>query len=118
MRAKGYIVDPMRVRVLMRRLGFKAIYPQKRRIFSSPVHKRNPYLMKRVEIERPDRLWAAVIIYIRLAYGFIYMIAVMDCYRRHGFTNHFCRNDVKKSMDGRDLVYDNIFAESLWRMVK
>ena len=42
LRARGYIVNPKRVRVLMRRIGLQAIYPHKRRSFSSPGHKRYP----------------------------------------------------------------------------
>jgi hypothetical protein len=33
LRAQGYIVNPKRVRVLMRRMGLQAIYPHKRRSF-------------------------------------------------------------------------------------
>jgi len=36
LRAQGYIVNPKRVRVLMRRMGLQAIYPHKRRNFSLP----------------------------------------------------------------------------------
>ena len=36
LRARGYIVNPKRVRVLMRRMGLQAIFPHKRRSFSSP----------------------------------------------------------------------------------
>jgi len=34
LRAQSYIVNPKRVRVLMRRMGLQAIYPHKRRRFS------------------------------------------------------------------------------------
>ena len=36
LRVRGYIVNPKRVRVLMRRMGLQAIYPHKRRSFSLP----------------------------------------------------------------------------------
>ena len=39
LRAHGYIVNLKRVRVVMRRMGLQAIYPHKRRSFSSPGHK-------------------------------------------------------------------------------
>jgi hypothetical protein len=36
LRARGYIVNPKRVRVLMRRMGLQAIYPHKKRSFPFP----------------------------------------------------------------------------------
>jgi len=44
LRARGYIVNPKRVRVLMRRMGLQAIYPHKRRIFSLPGFNKKGYL--------------------------------------------------------------------------
>jgi putative transposase len=43
LRAQGYIVNPKRVRVLMRRMGLQDIYPQKRRSFSSPGFNKKGY---------------------------------------------------------------------------
>jgi len=44
LRARGYIVNPKRVRVLMRRMALQAIYPHKRRRFSSPGFNKKGYL--------------------------------------------------------------------------
>jgi len=43
LRARGYIVNPKRVRVLMRRIGLQAIYPHKRRSFSLPGFNKKGY---------------------------------------------------------------------------
>ena len=43
LRARGYIVNPKRVRVLMRRMGLQAIYPHKRRSCSSPGFNKKGY---------------------------------------------------------------------------
>jgi len=83
LRARGYIVNSKRVRVLMRWMALQAIYPHKRRSFSSPGHKRYPYLLEGLEIERPDQVWVADITYIRLAHGFVYLVVVMDWYSRY-----------------------------------
>jgi putative transposase len=45
LRAQGYIVNPKRVRVLMRRMGLQAIYPHKRRSFSSPGFNKKVYFL-------------------------------------------------------------------------
>jgi putative transposase len=106
LRARGYIVNPKRVRVLMRRMGLQAIYPHKRRSFSSPGHKRYPYLLEGVEIERPDQVWVADITYIRLAHGFVYLVAVMDWYSRYVLSwklsntldSRFCIESLSKAL--------------------
>jgi putative transposase len=43
LRARGYIVNPKRVRVLMRRMALQAIYPHKRRSFSLPWFNKKGY---------------------------------------------------------------------------
>jgi Transposase and inactivated derivatives len=83
LRARGYIVNPKRVRMLMWRMALQAIFPHKRRSFSSPGHQRYPYLLEGLEIERPDQVWIADITYIRLAHGFVYLVVVMDWYSRY-----------------------------------
>ncbi len=34
-------------------------------------------------IDRPDKVWSADIAYIRMAQGFLYLIAIMDWYSRY-----------------------------------
>jgi hypothetical protein len=43
LRARGYIVNPKRVRVLMRRMALQAIYTHKRRSFSSSRFNKKGY---------------------------------------------------------------------------
>jgi len=43
LRARGYIANPKRVRVLMRRIGLQAIFPHKRRSFSLPGFNKKGY---------------------------------------------------------------------------
>jgi len=45
LRARGYIVNPKLVRVLMRRMGLQAIYPHKRGSFSSPGFNKKVYFL-------------------------------------------------------------------------
>jgi transposase InsO family protein len=47
-----------------------------------PTHRVYPYLLRGVTITRPDQVWSADITSIRLAYGFTYLMAIMDWYSR------------------------------------
>jgi len=42
-----------------------------------------PYLLRGISIERCNQVWSCDITYIRLARGFIYLMAVMDWYSRY-----------------------------------
>lgn len=80
----GLQINHKRIRRLMRKLGIEAIYPKPRKNTSAAnkQHKKYPYLLSRLEINRPDQVWCADITYIRLAGGFVYLVAVMDWYSR------------------------------------
>jgi len=64
-------------------MGLEAIYPKPRLGLSSQEHKRYPYLLRDMVIDRPDQVWCADITYIRMLYGFIYLVAVMDWFSRY-----------------------------------
>ena len=76
-RMMGYGVNSKRVRRLMRVMGLEAIYPKPRPSANGPDHKVYPYLLKGVTVDRPDQAWATDIIYVRLTYGFVYLIVEM-----------------------------------------
>jgi len=107
LRVRGYIMNPKRVRVLMRRTGLQAIYLHKRRSFSSPGHKRYRYLLEGVRIERPDQVWVADITYIRLAHGFVYLVVVMDWYSRYVLSW-----ELSNTLDSRFCV--EALSKALW----
>jgi len=83
LRALGHGVNPKRVRRLMRVMGLEGIYPKPRLSANGPGHKVYPYLLKGVTVDRPDQAWAADITYVRLAQGFIYLVAILDWYSRY-----------------------------------
>lgn len=80
---QGYKVNPKRIRKLMRKMGLEAIYPKRNLSISSAEHKKYPYLLRDLSIERPDQVWCADITYIRMAQGFLYLVAIMDWYSRY-----------------------------------
>ena len=79
----GYRVGKKRVRRLMRQMGLQAIYPKPKTSRKHPEHKIYPYLLKGLEITRPNQVWAADITYIRLRQGFAYLVAIMDWFSRY-----------------------------------
>ena len=83
LRTRGYKVNRKRVRRLMKILGLEAVYPKPWLSKPAKDHKKYPYLLKDVVIERPDHVWSTDITYIRLKGGFIYLVAIMDWHSRY-----------------------------------
>jgi putative transposase len=82
LRAKGWMANVKRIRRLMRLMGLMPIYQQPRTTIPDKGHKRYPYLLKGMRIDRPNRVWCADITYIPLARGFLYLVAIMDWHSR------------------------------------
>ncbi len=80
---EGYLVSRKRVRRLMRLMGLEAIYRRPNTSKPAPGHRVYPYLLKGVEVNRVDQVWAADITYIPMAQGFLYLVAIMDWYSRY-----------------------------------
>jgi len=89
LRMKAYLddlgrrVNIKRIRRFLRLMGLEAIYPKKNLSQSNPAHKKYPYLLKDLVIEKPNQVWCTDITYVRLAQGFMYLVAVMDWYSRY-----------------------------------
>ena len=82
LRALGHGVNVKRVRRLMRLMGLTPIYQKPRTSVPAKGHKRYPYLLRGLAIERPNQVWCADITYIPLARGFLYLVAIMDWHSR------------------------------------
>lgn len=80
--SEGYRVNRKRVQRLMRTMGIAAIYPKRRTTIPGQGHKIYPYLLRNLEITRPDQVWSTDITYIPLRYGFMYLVAIMDWFSR------------------------------------
>ena len=79
----GFKVNRKRISRLMRLMGLEAIYPKPRLSTANSEHKTYPYLLRGVNVNRPDQAWCADITYIRLLQGFVYLVVVMDWYSRY-----------------------------------
>ena len=81
--AEGYLVSRSKVRRLMRLMGLEAIYRRPNTSKPAPGHRVYPYLLKGVDVNRVDQVWAADITYIPMTQGFLYLVAIMDWHSRH-----------------------------------
>jgi len=85
LRKQGHIVNPKRVRCLIRQMGLEAIYPRPKRSLSHSESQQKiyPYLLEDLEIIRPNQVWAADITYIRMVRGWLYLMAILDWFSRY-----------------------------------
>ncbi len=67
---------------MMRVMGIYTIYPKPN--LSKRYHAQyiRPYLLRNLDIERPDQVWGVDITYIRMQKGFMYLFIIIDWYSR------------------------------------
>ena len=82
LRTLGYEVNRKRVQRLMRTLGLAGMAPGPNTSRPHPEHKVYPYLLRGLAVVRPNQVWSTDITYIRLARGFVYLVAIIDWYSR------------------------------------
>jgi len=81
---QGHWVNEKRIRRLMRIMGLFAIYPKPRLSKSYPEHKKYPYLLKGIDINRANQVWSTDITYIKIkGKGWVYLVAIIDWYSRY-----------------------------------
>jgi putative transposase len=80
--AEGCKVGRRHVKTLMKRMGIEALYRRPRTTKPEPRHKIYPYLLRGMEIVRPNQVWAMDITYIPMARGFVYLAVVLDWFSR------------------------------------
>ncbi len=78
----GFVVNRKRIQRLMHAMGLQGMAPGPNTSRAHPKHPIYPYLLRGVQITRPNHVWSTDITYIRLAKGFVYLVAVMDWYSR------------------------------------
>jgi putative transposase len=83
LRHLGYEVNPKRVRRLLRLMGLEAVYQKPVTSQPNPEHEIYPYRLRGLAIDHCDHVWSADITYVRLASGFVYLMAVIDWYSRY-----------------------------------
>jgi putative transposase len=67
---------------LRREMGIEAIYCKPNTSKANPGHRKHPYLLRNLVVERPDQVWCTDITYVPMPGGSAYLCAVMDWYSR------------------------------------
>lgn len=78
-----YPIGRKRTGTLMENMGIEAVYPKPRLSLNTKPHPVFPYLLKAVAIVKPNHVWSADITYIRMKYGFLYLVVFMDWFARY-----------------------------------
>jgi putative transposase len=83
LRQQGHAVGRERVQSLMRAMGLEAIYPKPRLSVGGATATKYPYLLRGLTIARPNQVWAVDITYVALAWGWMYLVALLDWASRY-----------------------------------
>lgn len=79
----GHVVNRKRILRLMQKMSLCPIYPKPNLSKKSKLHKIYPYLLKNVEIIKPNQVWSTDITYIPVRNGYFYLIAIIDWFSRY-----------------------------------
>ena len=79
---QGLCVNRKRVQRLMKEAGIRAIYPRPNTSANIKEHRRYPYLLRDIDITRPNQVWSTDITYIKLPTGFAYLVGILDVFSR------------------------------------
>lgn len=77
------IANPKRIRRLRRKMGLETIWCRPRRTsIADKTHLKYHYLLRELEVTRPDQVWYADITYVPMRRGSAHLCAVMDWHSR------------------------------------
>jgi putative transposase len=110
-------INRKRVQRLMRLMGIDPIYPKKKLSRPNSDNKKYPYLLRDLTIDKPNLVWCTDITYIRLKYGFTYLVAILDWFSRkvlswelsNTFDSYFCISALNAALDiyGRPEIFNS-----------
>lgn len=83
LRERGLNYNVKRIRRLMRKMCLEPIYPKRNLSRLGLARYIHPYLLRNMEIVRPNQVWAIDISYVPMASGFMYLTAIIDLYSRY-----------------------------------
>jgi len=103
---EGFTVGRKHVTTLMKKMGIEALYKKPNTSRRHPAHPVYPYLLRDMEISRPNHVFAADITYIPMKRGFVYLFAVLDWASRrvlswrlsNTLTTDFCIEAVQEAI--------------------
>jgi putative transposase len=91
-------INRKRIQRLMNKMGLEAIYPKKKTTFANKNNEIFPYLLKNLDINKPNQVWSTDITYLPMKGGYMYLVAIIDWYSRkilswelsHQMNTSFC----------------------------
>jgi putative transposase len=81
-RDHGEHVNRKRLQRLRREMGLETIWCRPRTSIPDLGHRKYPYLLRELEVNRPDQVWCADITYVPMPHGHAFLCAVMDWHSR------------------------------------
>lgn len=82
LRNEGRNIGRNTVRAYMQEMGIEAVYPKPNLSAPNLENRVYPYLLRGVKAAYPNHIWGIDITYIRLAQGWMYLVAILDWYSR------------------------------------
>jgi putative transposase len=116
LQSMGYPINRKRVVRLMRKMGIEAIYPKPNLSKASQKNIKYPYLLKDLEVVKPNQVWSTDITYIPVKGGFLYLMAIIDWYSRYvvawrlsnSLDVEFCLEALKEALQkGRPSIFNS-----------
>ena len=103
---EGIPVGRRHVSTLMRKMGIEALYRRPNTRRKQPGNPVFPYLLRGLDIQRGNHVWAMDITYIPMRKGFVYLAAVLDWATRrvlswrlsNSMTTDFCIEAVEEAV--------------------
>lgn len=80
---EGTVVNHKRIASLMQTMGIQAIYPKKNTSKPNLEHLKYPYLLKGLEVVKPNQVWGTDITYVKANGIWFYLVAILDWYSRY-----------------------------------
>jgi putative transposase len=103
---RGFVIAKSRVKRLMDLMGWQTLFPKKNTSKRNKEHAVYPYLLKGLDINRCNQVWAIDITYVPMRKGFMYLCAVIDVHTRfvlnwsvsNNMTSEWCRSIVEEAI--------------------
>lgn len=107
LKSLGYIINRKRVKRLMELMGWQTIYRKPYLSKPNKAHKVYPYLLRGLEINKANQVWAMDITYVPMRRGFMYLCALIDLHTRYvvnwsvsnAMTAEWCSQVVKEATE-------------------
>jgi len=81
--SEGLVVNVKRVRRVLREMGWEAVYPKPCLSVAGAGTAVYPYLLRRLDIDCPNIVWAVDITHVALRGGWAYLAAILEWFTRY-----------------------------------